>query len=540
MDAYDYPTACNDFNVFSTQFGLPTADCTKSDDPHFRVVYATGSKPRSNCGWAQEAALDIEWAHAMAPDAQIILVEAASNNNSDLLNAVSVASNLVAPAGGGQVSMSWGSSEFSGESTYDSDFSTTGVTYFASSGDTGGKVIWPSVSANVISAGGTSVNRDASGKFTAESAWSSAGGGPSKYVYAPIYQSGIQTLADLLNGYRGTPDISFDADPYTGVSVYDSTSCQGYSGWMVFGGTSVSAPSLAGIFNLAGAFNGGWDSGGNTSSVQDTLYKSYDAASSGGKASYTEYFYDVTSGSAGSYPAGSDWDYATGIGTVRGVSGLAGSTTPSFSLSASPSSLSVTAGDHGASTISVTPSGGYTGNVTLSGLSTLPTGMNVTFNTNPVDITGASAVSSTMTVSTTASTPAGTYNLVIQGSDGNLSNSVTVPVTVSAASTGGSISLSGLDFSVKKGSSQGTTVTVTANGGFSGPVNLSVSGLPPQSSGSFSPSSVTLGSTTSADSTLTVTTGAHTPTKSYVLTITGTDSTGKITASTTVNLTVVK
>lgn len=105
------------------------------------------------------------------------------------------------------------------------------------------------------------------GNFTSESAWSSAGGGPSRYVPVPDFQSSIYSLANLLNGARGTPDISFDADPYTGVSVYDSTPCQGYSGWMVFGGTSVSAPSLAGIANLTGTFDGGWSNGTISTSV---------------------------------------------------------------------------------------------------------------------------------------------------------------------------------------------------------------------------------------------------------------------------------
>src|SRR4029453_7372103 len=117
VDAFDYPTAENDLNVFSSQFGLPP--CTTANGC-FQKVYASGTKPRKNCGWAQEAALDIEWAHAMAPSAKIILVEAASNSFADLFQAVSVANSL---PGVQQVLMSWGGSEFSLESTYDSYFS---------------------------------------------------------------------------------------------------------------------------------------------------------------------------------------------------------------------------------------------------------------------------------------------------------------------------------------------------------------------------------------------------------------------------------
>ena len=111
VDAYDYPTAATDLAAFSTKFGLPPAT--------FQVVYANGQKPSGNCGWNQEAALDIEWAHAMAPSASIVLVEAASNSLSDLLAAVDKATSLVQQGGGGQVSMSWGSGEFPSERNYD-------------------------------------------------------------------------------------------------------------------------------------------------------------------------------------------------------------------------------------------------------------------------------------------------------------------------------------------------------------------------------------------------------------------------------------
>jgi kumamolisin len=192
VDAYDYATAENDLNVFSAQFGLPS--CTTSTGC-FKVVYAGGKKPRANCGWAQEAALDIEWAHAMAPNASIVLVEAASNSFSDLFKAVDVAFNEVicgkatTCAGGskgyGQVSMSWGGSEFSSEADYDSHFNKAGVVFFAASGDTGGKTIYPGTSPYVVAAGGTSVNRDSNGRFSSETAWSGSGGGPSAYEISP-------------------------------------------------------------------------------------------------------------------------------------------------------------------------------------------------------------------------------------------------------------------------------------------------------------------------------------------------------------------
>ena len=220
------------------------------------MVYAKGSKPRGNCGWAQEAALDIEWAHAMAPNAKIVLVEAASNSFTDLFQAVDVAS---AVANAQEVSMSWGGGEFSSEAGNDGHFTHPGIVYLAASGDTGGATIYPGVSPNVVAAGGTRINRNGAGAFVSETAWSGSGGGPSKYEPRPAYQDIVQTI---VGGARGVPDYSFDADPNSGVSVYDSTSCKGASGWMVFGGTSVASPSLSGIINSAGS---------NTSSAAEAL-----------------------------------------------------------------------------------------------------------------------------------------------------------------------------------------------------------------------------------------------------------------------------
>lgn len=311
VDAYHYPSALGDFNVFAGQFGLPvetSTDALNANNTVFQVVYASGTQPPGNCGWAQEAALDIEWAHAMAPGAKIILVEAASNSFADLFLAVDRATTLVRAAGGGEVSMSWGGSEFSTESAYDSHFPTgVGVVYFASSGDSGGKTIYPSVSPKVVAAGGTTLVLSG-GTITGEKGWSGSGGGPSKFEPMPQFQTVVQMPARIGN-HRGSPDISFDADPYTGVSVYDSTVCQGMSGWMVFGGTSVSAPALAGLANTAGPM----------SDSAALLIQAYTLV--GNPAVYND-FHDVKSGRAGSYKAGIGWDYVTGLGTPKGLGGM--------------------------------------------------------------------------------------------------------------------------------------------------------------------------------------------------------------------------
>jgi subtilase family serine protease len=295
VDAYHYPTAMSDLQVFSAQFGLPAPT-----GANFQVVYANGRQPRVNADWNIEAALDIQWAHAMAPQAKIYLVEAASASFADLLYAVTVANSLVQSAGGGQVSMSWGGSEFGAETYYDGYFTQAGIVYFASSGDSPG-VIWPSASRNVVSVGGTSLSRNpTTGAFQKELAWQSGGGGPSIYEPLPSFQSGVPGIPQTR---RATPDISCEADPSTGVWVFASPY------WYIVGGTSVSAPIWAGIVNSAGSF------AASSQSELTTLY-----ANRANTAAFT----DVAAGSCGpnqGYSVASGWDFCTGIGSPLGKSG---------------------------------------------------------------------------------------------------------------------------------------------------------------------------------------------------------------------------
>ncbi len=306
VDAYDYPTAMNDFNAFCQACGLLQE--TGTGDV-LQVIYATGKQPKYNSGWSQEAALDIEWAHAMAPTATIVLVEAASNSFADLLAAVDVASAI---PGVREVSMSWGGSEFGTETIYDSHFTAANVTYFGASGDSGGKVIWPGVSPNVVSAGGTTLNVDSSGNFVSETGWSGSGGGTSRYETRPDYQYAIR---GLVGARRGSPDISFDANPYTGVAVY----WQG--DWYTFGGTSVSTPSLAGIVNLASSLPGRSFATSSFDELNNRLYANL-TDSSPSPASGSGYdFRDIVSGSAGRYRCAPSWDFVTGIGSNWGLDG---------------------------------------------------------------------------------------------------------------------------------------------------------------------------------------------------------------------------
>jgi subtilase family serine protease len=297
VDAFHDPTALTDLQTFSTQFGLKA--------PNLTVVFASGTKPAQDPtgGWELEEALDLEWAHAMAPDARLFLVEARSNSFSDLLAAERVAGSLVARAGGGEVSNSWGGNEFSGETTFDSNFLTAGVVYFASSGDQPG-VQYPAASPNVVAAGGTTTSRNPStANFLSEHPWDLAGSGLSAFEARPVYQDVIQATVGT---HRGVPDLSFDSNPVTGAWVFDSTPVQGAgSGWFIVGGTSLASPALAGIVNASG------NRLGSSNAELNLIYNNL---------AITTDFNDISSGFCGptaGFSAKVGWDLCTGIGSVK-------------------------------------------------------------------------------------------------------------------------------------------------------------------------------------------------------------------------------
>jgi subtilase family serine protease len=334
VDAYDDPTAASDLAVFSSHWGLPAAN--------FKKVYAntsfgtlegltascSGIPANGNItGWDLEEALDIEWAHAMAPSAQIILVEACSNSNNDLFFAELVAAQEVKAAGGGDISNSWGCQELicqtaGGQQNADNYFYRyyyDHITYFASAGDAGAEVIYPSSSPWVISAGGTTVNRNSSLGFVSESCWAGSGGGFSSvetWLSPPNIFAGMGPWTDYQwrifgSGNRSTPDMSFNADPNSGVWVYDTD--EG-GGWYIVGGTSVSSPALAGIVNASNNRLGMTPPGGG-------YYKPYELdliyAQLLSNTAYKVNFYDVTTGSNG-HAAGVGYDQCTGVGSPRG------------------------------------------------------------------------------------------------------------------------------------------------------------------------------------------------------------------------------
>jgi subtilase family serine protease len=510
VDAYGSSTLQSDMNSFCSQFGL---------SPTTVAVYYPQGIPSGNSGWAQETALDVEWAHAIAPGATIALVVAIDSSFANMLGAVDYAVNTVKAQ---VVSMSWGGSEFPGQtgSGYDGHFNASGVTFVASSGDSGEStgVEWPAASPNVVSVGGTSLTLDSSANYVSETAWSGSGGGISLYESMPTYQNGWTGLSS-----RGVPDVSYVADPNTGLLVV-------WNGYLyVFGGTSVGAPQWSALFALANQSR----PKGSVAGITD-VYKAAGAAPNISTAN----FFDITSGSNGSDTddlAVKGYDLVTGLGSPVAnslVPALAPAATQDFSISVTPSSQTVAPGAGATYKVTVGALGGFSEDVGLA-VSGLPTGANGTLN----PVLGGSG-SSTLTVSTiSGTTPVGTYTLTITGTGATSGKIHAVSATLVVATQPTqdfSISATPSSRSVRRGNSTSYTVTITPSGGFNGKVVLAVSGLPSNATGTFNPSSIT----GSGSSTLRISTRNSTPRGTYSLTIKGTCSSPSLTHTTSVGLTV--
>jgi subtilase family serine protease len=261
VDAFHYPNALTDLNQFSTQFGLPQLPACPPSNPFAGPVPCIKIEPSLSapidCGWNSEAALDLEWAHSIAPKASLLYVEAASSSNTDLYAAVARARDEIM-ALHGQLSMSWGTpAESTAMITYRSTF-TDGVVYFAATGDTGGQLGFPADFSNVVSVGGTELNWASDGTFAGETGWPYSGGGVSRVEKpAPSYQQGIVTDATG----RNTPDISAVSDAEPAVAVLVSTpisQCTDHPapdqytpGWTQLVGTSLATPVIAAMVNVA-------------------------------------------------------------------------------------------------------------------------------------------------------------------------------------------------------------------------------------------------------------------------------------------------
>lgn len=302
VDGYNYPNAEADLGVFDTEFGLPA--CTVANGC-LTIVYASGTVPPTNRGWTGETSLDLQWAHAIAPQAKLLLVLGANGLTKTLLEAVPIA----VSNGATVINMSWGTlREPANETSYDAlFFNNTSVTYFNASGDDGNNLFgYPAASPLVVGAGGTTLTLTSDNSIASETAWSGSGGGESKYFSEPSYQTGAQS-----SGQRGVPDVAWDSNPNTGFAVYDSED----GNWAEVGGTSASSPQWSALTAIANSMRAELGKSTIGTNFLNVVYAN------------PATLRDITQGSNGTCgtvcDAGPGYDFVTGLGSPHAVAVVA-------------------------------------------------------------------------------------------------------------------------------------------------------------------------------------------------------------------------
>jgi subtilase family serine protease len=427
VNAKHDPNIVAELAAFNAKFGLPA--CTSrtlaattalplaaaGSSCELVIAYSTSSAGLSNTapaydsGWATEIALDVQWAHAIAPLARLVLIEAPDAMVSNLSAAVRLASRM----GPGVVSMSFGAPEGSWVTSLESSFASSGMSYLAATGDDGAGVFWPAVSARVVAVSGTSLSWSGTGSRT-ETTWSGTGGGVSSYVALPAYQNGTARTAK-----RAVADVAFNANPYTGQYVATMTPGSTAVRWISAGGTSLATPQWAGLLAVANALRaqGGKSALGLPHSA---LY--------GTVAKTSGTLLDITTGSNGSCAscaAVAGYDTPTGLGTPHGSSVLtalsgasvsAGSSPAASSLRVSSTLLSGKANAALAATIGLDLAGASSAQINISGA---PQGMSFSASAAGIAVSWAKPV-------------AGSYTLQVNLTD-NLGRSAqaAVPVSIS-------------------------------------------------------------------------------------------------------------
>jgi len=427
VDPYDDPNIEADLGVFSAQFGLPA--CTTANGC-FTKIYAGGTQPAGSTSWALEMSLDVEWAHAIAPQAKILLVEGSDDGNG-LYEAIQVAIQNKATV----ISLSWGSSEWSTETGFDYIFQNSPVPIVAASGDAGDGILYPAASPYVLSAGGTTLNVDSNGNYLSETAWSGSGGGISVYEKEPAYQTGFPIPQ---NGRgRGVPDVAYNADPETGYPIYDS---YGYSGWVKVGGTSASAPQWAALIAVANSARAS-----NLTNFNSAIY-------SAGSSSYATLFHDITSGNNGTCGYYCDaqvgYDYVTGLGSPQAANLLphfignlcvAGNPT----LTISPSSQNISPAGSVNFTLSLKntdssscPAASFPLNATIVNAAGAQVGFNNSITPSTPVISPGQSVTSTLWASAPANLPTGTYTVRVSATNAVSQRGAAANATLTNASSG--------------------------------------------------------------------------------------------------------
>ncbi len=475
-----------------------------------------------------EQTLDMTQALGMAPGLASLVVYIGSTDTA-IIGAMTTHSPLPTTIG---CSWGWTPADASTLDPYFQKMAAQGQNFFAASGDnstwSSRNEAWPADDAYVVSVGGTDlVTASAGGAWMSETAWADSGGGisPDK-VAIPAWQQ----LSGVINSsnkgsttLRNGPDVSANAN-FTFYTCSDQTACLANE----YGGTSFAAPMWAGYIALVNqqlAANGDAPIG-----FLNPIVYAQNVTSA-----YAADFHDITSGTSGSYSATTGFDLVTGWGSPNGqnlINALAApvSTSPTFTLSASPASVSVLQGTNGASIITSTAVDGFSSAVSLLA-SGQPAGVTVSFS--PTSITGSG--SSTMTMAVASTVAAGAYTITVTGTGGGITQTATVLLTVTAPGSGAfAISVSPTSGYLDQGQSGYAVVTTTVSGGFNAAVALSATGLPSGVTGSFSPTSIAAPGSGTSDFTLTVSRTATIGT--YPITITGKN--GSVSHSTTLTFTV--
>jgi subtilase family serine protease len=407
----------------------------------------TSAAPAYDAGWATEISLDVQWAHATAPLARIILIEAPDASLNSLLGAIKLANSM----GPGIVSMSFGATESNWTASVDSAFAGVNMTYLAATGDSGAAVSWPAVSPNVVAVGGTTLTYTGTGTRT-EVSWSGTGGGTSLYTPTPSYQTnavpGMGTLA-----HRTVADVAFNADPATGQYVAVVTPGSTAVSWLSVGGTSLSTPQWAGLIAVANASRAQLAKPA-LGAPHAVLYGQIAAV----PGNYASVFADVTKGSDGvcaTCTAKVGYDPLSGLGTPNVtslLSVLAGTTTVAAAPVVTPASISGKVGTALSFTVAVAASNPVT--YTLTGA---PSGMAISSSgvvTWATPVVGTYAVTVIAKDTKTALSGQGVYNVTIAQQP--------APVVLAAAISG------------KVGTALSFAVAVTA----SNPVAYTLTGAP--------------------------------------------------------------
>lgn len=413
VDAFDDPYIAGDLQTFDSQYGLPA--CTVANGC---FVKSAPSGIKNNSGWALEISLDVEWAHSVAPGAKIVLVETSSNSLGSLLAGETTA----VGTGAQQVSNSWGSSEFSGETNYDSYFNSHTASFFVASGDGGSGVEWPASSPYVVGVGGTTLNLGSSGQYSNETAWSGSSGGLSAYEPKPSYQNNF-----VQGSQRAVPDVSYDGDPNTGVYVYDSDPINGQSGWWVVGGTSSGTPQWAGISAIVNSQGAKLASA--SFGTSNAIYNAAIGAESAPQGvPYLATYHDVTTGANGNCgvlcTAGYGYDEVTGLGSPQAsnlIPYLAPSPVPDFTITANPTNMTEGPGSTNSSTISIASLNGLAGTVSLS----VSPNSGYFLGSSSLQVAAGGSNSTVLTL-----TPSGSATFVVTGSIGALLHSASIFVSV--------------------------------------------------------------------------------------------------------------